>query len=192
MANRRPGVKLVVYGSFNCPYSLLASRRVDRLVASGAADVEWRAVVHDLGVAMSGEPVTGALSALFDRELEEIRGLLLGAEPFEVTRPTIQPNTRSAVTGFSVLTGVDADRLRAVLFDALWVHDLNIGDESTLGELGCPHSAPSNTMDRWRSEWLGFDHAHVPMMAGPDGTVSYGLDTLQLLVDLSIGHRAVK
>jgi 2-hydroxychromene-2-carboxylate isomerase len=40
-------MKLVVYGSFNCPYSLLASRRVDRLVESGVADVEWRAVVHD-------------------------------------------------------------------------------------------------------------------------------------------------
>ncbi len=62
-------MNLVVYGSFNCPYSLLASRRVDRLVASGTPDVEWRAVVHDPGVAASGEPVTGALSVLFDREL---------------------------------------------------------------------------------------------------------------------------
>lgn len=184
-------MKLVVYGSFNCPYSLLASKRVDRLVASGAVDVEWRAVVHDPGVATSGEPVTGALSALFDRELEEIRGLLLGAETFEVTRPTIQPNTASAVTGFSVLTGFDADRLRAGLFNALWVQGLNIGDESVLRELGCPPSSPSDTMDRWRSEWLGFDQARVPMMVRPDGNVSYGLDTLQQLADLGIGYRAI-
>jgi hypothetical protein len=40
-------MRLVVYGSFNCPYSLLASRRVDRLIDLGIADVEWRAVVHD-------------------------------------------------------------------------------------------------------------------------------------------------
>jgi len=180
---------LVVYGSFNCPYSLLASRRVDQLVASGTADVEWRAVVHDPGVATSGELVTGALSALFDRELEEIRGLLLGAETFEITRPTIQPNTTSAVAGFSMLRGVDADRLRAGLFDALWVQDLNIGDESVLRELRCPPSSPSDTMDRWRSEWLSFDQVHVPMMVRPDGNVSYGLDTLQQLADL--GHRAI-
>lgn len=34
-------MKLVVYGSFNCPYSFLASRRVDRLIDLGAAEVEW-------------------------------------------------------------------------------------------------------------------------------------------------------
>jgi hypothetical protein len=71
------------------------------------------------------------------------------------------------------------------------VLDLNIGDESTLRELGSPPSPPSDTMDRWRSEWLGFDQAHVPMMVQPDGTVSYGLDTLQHLADLDIGHRAI-
>lgn len=69
-------MKLVVYGSFNCPYSLLASMRVDRLGELGVVDVEWRAVVHDPDVPMQGEPVLGELAALFDRELEEIRGLL--------------------------------------------------------------------------------------------------------------------
>jgi hypothetical protein len=34
---------------------------VNRLVASGAADIEWRAIVRDPGAATSGEPVTGAL-----------------------------------------------------------------------------------------------------------------------------------
>lgn len=163
---------------------------MDRLVTSRAADVEWRAVVYDPGVAASGEPVTGALSNLFDRELEEIRRLLRGTETFEVTRPTTQSNTTSAVAEFSVLTGGDADRLRAALFDYLSMHDLNIGDESTLRELGLPLSPPSDTMDRRRSEWLGFDHAHVPTIE-PDGTVSYGLHTLQYLADPGIGHRTV-
>ena len=39
-------MKLTVYGSFNCPYSFLASLRVERLCGLGVADVEWRAVVH--------------------------------------------------------------------------------------------------------------------------------------------------
>src|SRR5450759_4166612 len=102
-------MKLVVYGSFNCPYSLLASRRVDRLVELGVTDVEWRAVVHDPDVPIQGEPVLGELAALFDREFEEIRGLLRNGESYEATPPTVQPNTTLAVAGFSAMTGGDAD-----------------------------------------------------------------------------------
>ena len=40
-------MKLTVYGSFNCPYSYLASLRAGRLTAAGAAGLKWRAVVHD-------------------------------------------------------------------------------------------------------------------------------------------------
>ena len=37
---------LIVYGDFNCPYSYLASQRVDELARLGQAGVEWRAVEH--------------------------------------------------------------------------------------------------------------------------------------------------
>lgn len=33
-------MELVVYGSFNCPYSFLASLRADRLVAAGYASLD--------------------------------------------------------------------------------------------------------------------------------------------------------
>ena len=163
---------------------------MDRLVTS-AADVKCRAVVHEPGVATSGKSVTGALSTPFDRELDEIRSLLLGAATFEVARPTIQAAATVAMTRFSVLTGAAADRLRAGLFDALWGHDLNLGDQSTLGELRCPPSTPSNTMVERRSERLGFDYAHVTTMVEPDGTVPHGPDTRQQLADHGTGHRAV-
>jgi hypothetical protein len=35
-------------------------------VASGAVEVEWRAVVDDSGIATSREQVTGELATLFD------------------------------------------------------------------------------------------------------------------------------
>jgi 2-hydroxychromene-2-carboxylate isomerase len=37
-------MKFTVFGSFNCPYSFLASPRVERLSCLGVADVDWRAV----------------------------------------------------------------------------------------------------------------------------------------------------
>ena len=160
-------------------------------MASGAAEIECRTVVQDSGVPTSGERVSGELATLFDRELEEIRGLLLDAETPEAVRATIQPNMTSAEVGFSALTGANADRLRAELveFDLLG-RGLDISEESTLHELRCPPSSPSSTTDRWRSSWLAFDQAHVPMMVLADGTVSYGLGALPRLADLATGDWA--
>jgi len=179
-------MKLVVYGSFNCPYSLLASIRVDHLGELGVADVEWRAVVHDPDVPIQGEPVLGELAALFDRELEEIRGLLRGEETYEATPPAVQPNTTLAVAGFSAMTGDDADRLRARLFDALWVRHLDIGDAHVLRGLDCPVPTLSSAAEQWRSEWLGFDRPVVPMLVLPSGTVSRGLGALKRLADFGL------
>jgi predicted DsbA family dithiol-disulfide isomerase len=172
---------LVVYGSFNCPYSLLASMRVDRLRESGVADVEWRAVVHDPDVPKQGVRVLGDLAELFDRELDEIRGLLRGEEAYEATPPAVQPNTTLAVAGFSATAGDDADRLRARLFDALWVQDLDIGDAHVLRGLGCPVPPLSPAAEQWRSEWLGFDR---PVL--PSGIVSRGLGALKRLADFGL------
>ena len=180
-------MKLVVYGSFNCPYSLLASRRADRLIELGIADVEWRAVVHEPDIALQGEPVVGEMAALFDRELEEIRGLLRSGETYEARPPTVQPNTILAVAGFSAMTGDDANRLRAQLFDALWVQGLNIGDAHVLHELGCPTPPPSATVEQWRNEWLGFDRPLVPMLMLPDDAMSRGLGALKRLADFALG-----
>ena len=179
-------MKLVVYGSFTCPYSLLASMRVDRLGELGVADVEWRAVVHDPDVPMQGEPVLGELAALFDRELEEIRGLLRGEEAYEATPPAVQPNTTLAVAGFSATTGDDSDRLRARLFDALWVRHLDISDAHVLRGLECPVPPLSPAAEQWRSEWLGCDRPVVPMLVLPSGTVSRGMGALERLADFGL------
>ena len=37
-------MNVVVYGDFNCLLCYLASQRADRLVGTGAAGIEWRAV----------------------------------------------------------------------------------------------------------------------------------------------------
>jgi 2-hydroxychromene-2-carboxylate isomerase len=183
-------MKLTVYGSFNCPYSFLASLRVERLSRLGVADVDWRAVVHDPAVPSGGLPVAGELAGMLDRELDEIRGQLQVGEPYPATRPRLQPNTTIAVAGHSTAIGADADRLRVALFDAYWVKGLDLGDTSVLDELDCPTASSGATMHRWRDEWLGFERPMVPMIVLPDGTVSRGLGALKRLADLGTDDRA--
>jgi hypothetical protein len=183
-------MKLTVYGSFNCPYSFLASLRVERLCGLGVADVEWRAVVHDPGVPLGGLPVIGELAGMLDRELNEIRGLLPVGEPYPARRPRVQPNTTLAVAGYSAATGVGTSRLRVTLFDAFWVKGLDLGDARVLGELGCPAAPPEATMQWWRDEWLGLERPMVPMVVFPEGTACRGLGALKRLADLGADNGA--
>ncbi len=174
-------MKLTVYGSFNCPYSYLASLRTDRLAAAGAAEVEWRAVVHDPTVPRSGLPVTGELTQMFDRELAQIRGLLRPGESYPARRPARQPDTTPAVAGSSAAQADEADRLRRAVYHAFWADGLDIGDPAVLADLGCPSSPPTALMETWREDWLGLGKSGVPMLVLEDGTVSRGLGALRRL-----------
>jgi hypothetical protein len=179
-------VSLVLYGSFNCPYSFLASVRVDRLAAANGATVEWRAVVHEPDVPPGGQQVSGELADLLDRELGEIRGLLIPGERYPARRPVIQPNTSAAVAGYSALTGPEAGRLRAALFQAYWADGLDIGNRAVLERLGCPAVPPGEAMRRWQHEWEALDPRVVPAMVLPEGQVRGGLDTLSRLAELAV------
>lgn len=182
-------MELVLYGSFNCPYSYLASLRADRLVELGrASDVDWRAVVHAPDVPAGGTPVSGELADMFDRELEEIRELLLPEEPFPAGRPGVQPNTTAAVAGYASAEGDEADRLRQALFAAFWAQGQDIGDGAVLERLGCPAEPPGERMRGWEAEWKGTDRPVVPMMLLADGKVSRGLGALARLADMFRGE----
>lgn len=176
---------LILYGSFNCPYSYLASLRADRLVQLGKAEgVDWRAVVHDPDVPAGGKPVSGELADMFDRELDEIRGLLLPDEPFPARRPEVQPNTTSAVAGYASTEGDRADGIRQSLFSAFWEKGEDIGDTAVLERMGCPAAAPGERMREWAAEWKGTDRPMVPMMLLADGQVSRGLGALARLAEM--------
>jgi len=183
-------VKIVVYGSFNCPYSFLASRRVDHLIERGLVDAQWRAVVHDRDVPPRGVPVSGELAEMFDRELDQIRTLLRSDESFSVSRPSVQPNTTLAVAGYSAVPANDAHRLRRAIFGAFWLKDLDIGDADVLRELGCPTASSMTTMEEWRDEWTDLGRPTVPMAVLPDGTVSRGLGVLTRLANLGANQVA--
>lgn len=114
---------LTVYGDVNCPYSLVASRRVDRLAARGVR-VDWRMVEHDRAIPAAGRPGGEAL----DRELVELAGLV-AADELPARPPTVVPQSRAAVSAYAEAT-VDgtADTVRRALFAAVWDAGRNISD----------------------------------------------------------------
>ncbi|WP_213454867.1 DsbA family oxidoreductase [Rhizomonospora bruguierae] len=111
---------VIVYGDFNCPYSYLASQRVDMLRRVGV-EVDWRAVEHDPGLSMTGTPSAGAAA----RSGQNPAAIALPAPPAE-HRPDAAPplvsNTLAAVSAYAeaVTDGVQHE-VRRALFDAIWL-----------------------------------------------------------------------
>jgi predicted DsbA family dithiol-disulfide isomerase len=180
-------MRLVVYGDFNCPYSCLASSRIDVLAQRGLADVEWRAVEHDPDIPAPSEPVHGELAAMLDREVGEVRGLLRPGEDFSIRRPSFHPNTAAAIAAFAAAPSGDQHELRRHLFAALWSDDRDIGEPAVVRELaGTSTGADAERrVEGWRSEWLRLERRVVPMLVLPDGYVSRGLGALARLADLA-------
>jgi 2-hydroxychromene-2-carboxylate isomerase len=112
-------MNVIVYGDFNCPYSYLASQRVDLLCRAGVT-VDWRAIEHDRGL-----PLTGSRSesdqAGWDRELADVASLALPGEHIPAGPPALISNTQAAVAAYAeaVSDSVPAE-LRRCLFRAIW------------------------------------------------------------------------
>lgn len=175
-------MRLIVYGDFNCPYSCLASARVDRLLADASADVEWRAVEHDPTIPRPSAKVEGEVEAMFDRELAEVTAQLAHGEEFPIGRPPVRPNTRAAIAAFASASGTAAHALRRRLFAAYWCEGRDIADPSELDALGAAACRGGyERAARWRAEWLGLERTVVPMLVLPDGYASRGLGALARL-----------
>lgn len=164
-------MKLIVYGDFNCPYSALASARVDALLASGSAEVEWRAVQHDASMPPEGLPVEGELLSELKREIDEIRTLLRQGETFDLEPPAVRPNTTDASRVYAAHADPD---LRRRLF--AWAWDQGPQPDATDEDV--------DTAGRWQREWDATEKKMVPMLVLPDGYISRGLGALKRLADL--------
>lgn len=177
-------MELIVYGSFNCPFSYLASLRADRLQARGGVELDWRAVVHDPGVPESGIAVEDELAGDLDEELEQVRALLEPGEDYPARRPPVQPNTVKAVSGYASRGG-HAHELRRSLFAAFWADGEDIGDITVLDRLGCPAVPPGEAMNAWDHEWRSCEVRIVPTLVLPGGRQVPGLDAIRQLLDLA-------
>jgi len=141
---------LIVYGDFNCPYSYLASQRVDELARSGGAEVEWRAVEHDPALALTGTP-SSLDPERWRRELAELALLAEEDEQAPGVAPSVISNTGAAVAAYAeaVTDGVQDD-LRRSLFSEIWVSRRHLSSPYGVRQLVCALMYPAGT----RSEQL--------------------------------------
>lgn len=125
---------LVVYGDFNCPWSYLASRRA-ALLSTDGLQIDWRAVEH----APLQDGVTENATHRFENlrgEMEEAQALLLPGEPLPFALAGFLPHTGAAVAAYAeaYATGASAT-VRALLFEALWLHSLDLDDPGVVHTL---------------------------------------------------------
>jgi hypothetical protein len=125
---------LIVYGDFNCPYSYLASQRMDAVIQGGHAEVEWRAVEHDQRLAVTGTP-SSLDPDRWQRELAEV-ATLGRDEHAPGAAPSLISNTGAAVAAYAeaVTDGVQ-DELRRSLFSEIWVHRRHVSGPSQVRQL---------------------------------------------------------
>jgi 2-hydroxychromene-2-carboxylate isomerase len=129
---------VVVYGDFNCPYSLLASIRLDALAEAGS-DVEWRAVEHARELPVIGRRLDDAGHDELEAEIADVRRLLQPDEQYPATAPNLVPRTEAAVSAYAEAVGAGvADEVRRTLFDAYWTGHADIGSPEVLRKLLTP------------------------------------------------------
>ena len=93
--------ELTAYGDFNCPFSALASARLEELERRGVASGEWRAVEHDTRIPPAGLDVSGDVADMLTSELDRIRDLLAPGEPDRLRLPVRQVSTALATRRYA-------------------------------------------------------------------------------------------
>lgn len=186
-------VPLVVYGSFTCPYSYLASAWVDRLTRLGEVEVEWRAVRRDPAAPAGGQPLAGGPAEELDAEIIEVRAMIGPGGPVRIRRPLRMPDETAAVEAFADYAGEGADRLRRVAFAAVWEQGIDVGRRLELRRLGVEEDrGDSVRASAWRARWLALADPVVPALVLPTGSVRGRRDAVAWLAALerTWPHRA--
>ena len=184
---RRVLRQLVLYGDFTCPWSYLASRRVDALVAAGLR-VDWRAVrapAYDARTGADRFPVVR-------RELDLVSAGLLTDERLPHALAGFVPETAAAaVTGYAEAYAAGAAaQVRHLLFDAFWAHGCDVGDAQVVHTLVVDAIRSSSPPDNPRATWGYTVVGEEPVAPAPRPLVerwararrATGLDALPVLI----------
>jgi hypothetical protein len=126
---------LTVIGDFADPMSYLASQRVTRLQSLGIADVTWCAVTAQArlpraALSLSESAALAASSVSLPGELAPAAGTIVpgsGAASAAYAESLTESLVDPVSGGLSI-----ADRMRAALFDALWVEHRRVDDPEAI------------------------------------------------------------
>jgi hypothetical protein len=126
--------RIVLYGDFNCPWSYLASRRADVLATDGV-QVDWRSVEHQPRRPISSSDSSMRFPSLRD-EMDKVLAELLPGEALPYSLAGFVPSTQAALSGYAeaYAAGV-ADRARQLLFEAFWLHGIDLDDAKVVRTL---------------------------------------------------------
>jgi hypothetical protein len=192
--------RVTVYGDLSCPWSYLASRRASLLAAAGL-QVDWRMVEHDRPVPGAPRRDAERLEAT-RRDLELVEADLLPGERLPHALAGLVPYTGPAVAGYAeaYVAGV-GERARRLLFDAFWVHGVDLGQARVVRTLlvdavrsgsapgeparewgyavdvtGAPVSTAAwRLLREWRAEWSAAGPV-VPVVAEAGGLRLAGVE----------------
>jgi hypothetical protein len=193
---------MIVYADFSCPYSYVASHRVDALAEVGVR-VQWRAIEREPSLPVSGRPLSGG-GELASQLSEPLRP---GERP-PWRMPGFVPNTEAAVSGYAEACGAGvAEQVRRVLFDAYWVHGADIGSAEVLrrllagpiqrghstsfplhdfGYAVSPSRGPITTkawrrIRHWRAGWAALNLTRTPGLIADGGEILCGAAAVDYL-----------
>ena len=212
-----PAEQVVLYGDFNCPWSLLASRRAE-LLAEDGLDVDFRATEHEPWRPRRFSDSSVRFECLRE-EMEKVLALLLPGEELPYSLAGFLPWTRAAVSGYAeaYAAGVPS-RARQVLFEAFWLHGLDLGDarlvRTLLEDVTRSSASPSEPVRewgyavdvtggpvsstawrlvrRWAGEWQATGKAIVPVLVVDGAAPLFGVDAVEWLgTELVRRHLAV-
>lgn len=166
---------LVVYGDFNCPFSALASHRIDVLAARGIAEVGFHAVEHSPRIPPDGLAVVDQKRAELTEEVEQVLGLVTPADGrFRLRVPEVLPNTSTMCQAYAATPTAD---LRRKMFEAVWSDGIAAGAVTPEG---------TARQAEWQAVYEGWpdDKRIVPSLVLDDGYVSRGLGALKRLAEM--------
>lgn len=130
-------VRVVVYGDFGSAWSYLASRRAHRLEAARLAVVDWRAV-RSLDARRWIPQVVRDRVETARATLPEVIASLLPGEDLPVDLGQLLPFTEAAQSAYAeAYVAGRAEEIRRILFQALWIHHLDVNDPEVLRTLLC-------------------------------------------------------
>lgn len=208
VAAPRPGRsgRAMIYGCFSCPWCYVASLHSDQLTDQ-ADGLQWRMVVPDPHLPVTGLRLDRACRSRLDAELTAVSAALLPGEELPEQAPAFLPHTGPAVAGYAEADGAGVGGLvRRVLFDAYWQHGADIGNPEVLRRLlvepilaghstswplresgyavtlaGGPITTTAYChMRDWRHDWQHAAGSALPAMVDDSGTVT-GQDVLHAL-----------